>query len=78
MAAWAEVYLLLWGILATTVTIHLAAPHGRNSPRIVRPLGSGVNPNLELEQLVLTYTPVWSDLSGDLHVCILRVTVSFS
>ena len=47
MAAWAEVYLLLWGILASTVTIHLAAPHDRNSPRIVRPLGSGVNPNLE-------------------------------
>ena len=52
MATWAEVYLLLWGILASTVTIHLAAPHGGNSPRIVRPLGSGVNPNLE--QLVLT------------------------
>ena len=40
--------------------IHLAAPYGRNSPcivrnspRIVRPLGSGVNPNQE--QLVLTY-----------------------
>ena len=39
---------LLRGVLPSTVTFYnLAAPHGRNSPRIVRPLGSGVNPNLE-------------------------------